>query len=355
MATRAMASAFCDPSALWPQTLPRGSVGTFYQQEVSTTYIVNCLDVWWTTEGSLPDGLYLNQRTLLSVHIEGEPVKRGSFFFTLIVNAWSSYGQDYVIHIDCDGDIRIAPRSLAPGSTGKPYATSLSASGGSPPYGFSIPNGALPPGLTLSPQEKLSGLPTQPGDYTFEIEARDANNCAARNSYTLSICDAPSVSPARLDDLFRGKPHGSTLTASGGTPPYRYQLASGSLPAGLTLSSWGTIQGIPQTVGISTATVSVTDATGCVTEHLLSLEVSPQRVLTAGRGPGEPNPPTVRVFEESITPSFNAYGVSKWESTYRRAIWTATAGTRSSPDPVPARCSAPTFGASHRLARPALG
>lgn len=54
--------------------------------------------------------------------------------------------------------------------------------------------------------------------------------------------------------------YSQALTASGGTGPYTYAVTSGTLPAGLTLSTAGVISGIPTDVGASTFTVTATDA-----------------------------------------------------------------------------------------------
>jgi hypothetical protein len=53
-----------------------------------------------------------------------------------------------------------------------------------------------------------------------------------------------------------------TLKAAGGYGNYGWTLASGSLPAGLSLSISGVISGTPTTAGLSTFTVTVTDGFG---------------------------------------------------------------------------------------------
>jgi hypothetical protein len=53
-----------------------------------------------------------------------------------------------------------------------------------------------------------------------------------------------------------------SLTASGGTAPYRWFLTGGSLPLGLTLSQNGLIDGTPTRTGSHSFTVRVVDATG---------------------------------------------------------------------------------------------
>src|SRR5207237_8182282 len=56
---------------------------------------------------------------------------------------------------------------------------------------------------------------------------------------------ALQITTSQLPSGILSKSYGATLSASGGTTPYAWSLASGSLPAGLTLSSAGTISGTP--------------------------------------------------------------------------------------------------------------
>lgn len=56
-----------------------------------------------------------------------------------------------------------------------------------------------------------------------------------------------------------GIAYSATLSAAGGTAPYTWSVASGSLPPGLSLSSSGLISGTPAGVGTSRFTVQVTD------------------------------------------------------------------------------------------------
>ena len=53
-----------------------------------------------------------------------------------------------------------------------------------------------------------------------------------------------------------------TFTAAGGLAPYKFTVKSGTLPAGLTLSTAGVLSGTPTTAGNSEFTVRVTDANG---------------------------------------------------------------------------------------------
>jgi hypothetical protein len=64
------------------------------------------------------------------------------------------------------------------------------------------------------------------------------------------------------------------LSATGGTAPYTWTVASGSLPGGLTLSGAGIISGTPTQAGNSSFTVRVTDQLGGTATRALSISVS---------------------------------------------------------------------------------
>jgi hypothetical protein len=71
------------------------------------------------------------------------------------------------------------------------------------------------------------------------------------------------ISPATLSDGTNGVSYpATTFVANGGafSPPYTWSLSSGSLPAGLILSSGGTISGIPAQKGTFDFTLQLTDS-----------------------------------------------------------------------------------------------
>jgi len=68
------------------------------------------------------------------------------------------------------------------------------------------------------------------------------------------------LAPAGLPDGAAGKPYSQGLSASNGTGPYTYAVASGTLPSGLTLSRSGSLTGTPTTGGSFTFTVQATAA-----------------------------------------------------------------------------------------------
>jgi len=52
----------------------------------------------------------------------------------------------------------------------------LHASGGAPPYVWSVASGDLPEGITLTPEGLLSGRPTAPGDFLLTLKVEDSGH-----------------------------------------------------------------------------------------------------------------------------------------------------------------------------------
>ncbi len=72
------------------------------------------------------------------------------------------------------------------------------------------------------------------------------DSASASATAALSITINPpnlQITTSSLPAGIVGTTYSQVLAASGGTPPYGWSIASGSLPAGLTLAANGTISG----------------------------------------------------------------------------------------------------------------
>ncbi len=84
--------------------------------------------------------------------------------------------------------ITLSPASLSNGTVGAAYSQTVSATGGTPAYSFSVSSGALPLGLALNPNTgEISGTPTVNGISNITVTATDANNCTGSQNYTITI------------------------------------------------------------------------------------------------------------------------------------------------------------------------
>lgn len=77
-----------------------------------------------------------------------------------------------------------------------------------------------------------------------------------------------------LPDGTVGTPYSHQLTATGGTAPYRWALASGTLPSGLTLTTAGLVSGTPTAAANPILVVTATDATGASVSKTLLLTIA---------------------------------------------------------------------------------
>src|SRR5437667_4576817 len=83
--------------------------------------------------------------------------------------------------------------------------------------------------------------------------------------FNLATLQAQTPPPATLmitttsvPTAIQNKAYSTTITATGGTLPYTWSIASGALPVGLTLNaSTGVISGTPTALGTSPATIKV--------------------------------------------------------------------------------------------------
>ena len=117
---------------------------------------------------------------------------------------------------------------------------------------WSLTDGALPEGLTLSADGTVSGIPTAAGSFRFTVQAAEAGGeTAERTLYLHVIYPAPTITTASLPDGRVGLAYTAHLEAepfqSGGE--LTWSLSSGALPEGLTLSADGLISGTPTAAG----------------------------------------------------------------------------------------------------------
>ena len=208
------------------------------------------------------------------------------------------------------------------------YSGSLTASGGTAPYKWSVSSGKIPEGMSYTAggtRFTLMGTPRKAGTYTFAVTVTDKYGARPANPRQFTVTatkttitsgssssGVASVSAAvQQHTIARGASFSLGYSVYGGKAPYDW---SGSLPAGLTLNkSTGKITGKPTKAGSYTFSLKVVDKNGVVATKTY----------------------TVKITQTAITGAFTAAGVvkAKYSSTITATggtagyTWTKTSGT----------------------------
>ena len=81
----------------------------------------------------------------------------------------------------------ITTAAMNSGLTGQKYNATLTATGGTSPYHWSLVGGALPPGLDMTGSGAISGAATTTGTYSFAVQVSDTSLPVRVDSKWLSI------------------------------------------------------------------------------------------------------------------------------------------------------------------------
>jgi len=260
-------------------SLPNGTVGSSYSQSITASGGTAPYS-WAVTSGSLPPGLSLNASNGL---IAGTPSAADTYNFTVQAKDASSATatQTFTVTIAPNTPkLSITTTSLPNGTVGESYSQSISASGGTPPYTWSLATGSLPPGLSLNASNgSIAGTPSSADTFNLTIQVKDATSATATQAFTVTITPATpklTITTTSLPNGTVGTSYSQSISASGGTPPYAWSLATGSLPPGLSLNaSNGSIAGTPSSADTFNFTVQVKDAGSATATQAFTVTIAP--------------------------------------------------------------------------------
>jgi hypothetical protein len=234
--------------AVGTTSLPAGTAGAAYSQALEASGGALPYQFWQVTAGSLPPGLSLDNSTGT---ISGTPTTPGTYNFTVTAADATLSTASQALSITINPAPAVTTTSLPSGTAGTAYSQTLAASGGTPPYTWSLTTGSLPPGLTLDTSTgTISGTPITPGTYNFTAQATDANNTTASKPLTITI--NPAATGTSCTTTITGT-HPTQLTVTSGITCLTHATQNGSVTvdagAGLIVTN-STVKG----------TVTATDA-----------------------------------------------------------------------------------------------
>ena len=148
---------------------------------------------------------------------------------------------------------------------GQTYTFTLQATGGIGPYKWSSLD-PVPSGMALSSAGVLSGVPTAAGGFYFRIQVQDSGNPVqtAMTAESFFVIDILSLNNITFPNANRGIGYQFPFFPSGGSAPFKFVVTAGSLPAGMTVSSYantaGQLSGTPTQAGDFQFTLQLTDS-----------------------------------------------------------------------------------------------
>lgn len=234
-----------------PATLPSGQVSVAYPLVSLTASGGTAPYSYKISAGSLPAGLTLNSAGMLS----GTPTAGGSFNFTVTAtDANSSTGsQTYAVTVSAPV-ITISPGALPAAKVNVAYGLSLTGSGGTAPYTFSL-TGTLPAGIAFDNSTgAFSGTPTAGGSFPITVTATDSSTGTGPYSASVNLNLTVNAGTAVLT-------FAAVSQQTYGNPPFTVSASSASSGA-ITYS----IASGPATINSSTGLVTLTGAGEVVLE-----------------------------------------------------------------------------------------
>ena len=248
---------------------------------------------------SMPDGLAFTSQNGIGL-IQGTPTKPGSYSFTVqVTDSFSppfKISQTFTLNIT--NNLVLPQYTLPDAVQNIPYTEYIKPAGGTPPYQFVLgQNSSIPSGLLLDTATgKVSGTPTAvtvPFYGALFVMITDSSSPPATINPYVNITVQPplSIQTGNLPDSARGLNYQSSIYIVGGREPYTVQLASGTLPDGVTISPspYATsfdVSGVPTKDGLFQFTAKVSDSyeTPNTATQGFQIRISDQMVLS---GPTE--------------------------------------------------------------------
>ena len=297
-----------------PQSLPGGMVNQFYSQQVSATGGTGAV-TFSLISGQLPNGLTLSPAGLIS----GVPTMSGNFGFSVyaVDSGTGSGSRSYSVTIGSNQPITFQTGPLPQSTVNQPYSQMITAVGGNGgPYTYTVTQGALPPGVTLTTGGLLAGTPTALGNYAFTLTAA-AGGVMASQGYVVQVVPVLAQPPiviglTRIGVNTLAVAFSQPMKASGAQSIRNYVLSTAG-PDGV----WGTkddyvIALRPPFYNAVTQTTTITTACGKFPLNWLYRLVikgvppagvsNAQGVFLGGRGADQPGTNYVRTFQGKEIP-----------------------------------------------------
>ena len=202
----------------------------------------------WIMNGGTPALDTLNNSAVTTTY------NTAGTYMTYLVAEGSCAGQAIdSVQVTVTAGAALTTNSTDPGCGSNNGSITITASGGTPGYTYSIDNG-----VTFVGSGAFTGL----GAGTYDIVVQDANGCQSTDQAILNTAGGATVASAGTDPGCAGNDGQIVITATGGTPTYQY-----SIDNGVTYQAGGTFTSL----AAGTYNIVVLDNNGCTTNDVVTL------------------------------------------------------------------------------------
>ena len=263
------------PNILSASVLPSGVQGTPYTFTL-TANGGQLPYVWSLVSGSFPSGVSLSSAGVIS----GTPGASGTSTPTIkVTDARGLFSTKAftVTYAPLANPLTITTTSPLPSASQyTPYSNTMAATGGTPPYTWSITVGSLAAGLTFSSGGVFGGQTNNVETDNVTIQVKDSLNNTASDPFTLVVASNPlnPTWPMTLPSAFLSTPYNYNLTATGGLTPYTFSLVSSSGSNSWSVATSGLLTGTPGATETDSLLIQVADSAGNSVQVVTSLLVT---------------------------------------------------------------------------------
>src|SRR6185503_11809616 len=267
--------------------------GAAYSGLVTVTGAVGTAHVALEPFYKAPPGLTVNDDGTIT----GVPTAAGQYVMNLRVSDSAGNSRLRTITINIYPAGVTPPLNLPLGPTINTFTglvtQTLAASGGTPPYIYSLTPGADPvPGMRVQSGPPLPtnfaasvgggfiGVITAPGVYDTSIRVTDEAGAVFDRAITLNVGELRTLNSTTPPKATIGVPYAFAMVSSGGTA---YSWSASGLPAGVSIDPVsGVVSGTPTAAGTFVAPITLIDLGTTSRSQNFTFVVDPFPITTAG-------------------------------------------------------------------------
>jgi large repetitive protein len=280
--------------AVSPTTLPDATQGRNYNVSVSA---VGGQSPYLFTVTGLPPGLSVNSLNMIVGQCTAESPSGVTISVTDGESPTPGTASVGPLPLHCNPAPQITNTSpLLPGTTGTPYSATFTTNAlfdppGAAPFTWTLTQGTLPSGFTVSSSGVLTGTAVTSQMYSFSVTFTDRWGATTTKAFQVTFDSPITITTSSLPPGTAGTVYPSTaIGASGGTGSGTYSFAATGLPSGLSINSTsGVISGTPTQSGSFTPSITVSDPDGQMTQASIPLTISPSAAISITTASPLPN------------------------------------------------------------------